>query len=328
MMGLAQVSDLQALPRDGLARRFGPALLTEIDALRGDVAEAHVWQTLPQAFEARLELMARADTTDQVVEAARILLARLVAWAGARRGRVRRLTLSMRHEPRHRQDDDTPACTRLEIAQTEPSNDLAHLGLLLRERLARLPLPAPTHELLLSCTDLAASEAPSGELFPTRASTEDGLTRLIERLQARLGSDRVGRLARHEDHRPERSTAWQPLEPGVRPPVAAEPSPVTLPGGAMTRPVWLIDPPQPLADQASSPRLDGRPLRVLAGPERIESGWWDGGLATRDYYVAQAHDGALVWIFRSRLPTLDEPGEVPPAVSGGRSEWFLHGRFA
>jgi protein ImuB len=52
----------------------------------------------------------------------------------------------------------------------------------------------------------------------------------------------------------------------------------------------------------------------LCGPERIESGWWDEALAERDYFIAQADDGALVWIYRARLPS----------AGGG---WFLQGRF-
>ncbi|WP_242481078.1 hypothetical protein [Rubrivivax gelatinosus] len=84
----------------------------------------------------------------------------------------------------------------------------------------------------------------------------------------------------------------------------------------MRRPVWLLAAPQPLAERGERPLWQGRALRVLAGPERIESGWWDGALAARDYFVAQAEDGALVWIYRARLPD-DE------AVEG----WFLQGWF-
>ena len=40
------------------------------------------------------------------------------------------------------------------------------------------------------------------------------------------------------------------------------------------------------------------PARLLSGPERIESGWWDGGDATRDYYVAGTEDGARLWVFQ------------------------------
>jgi len=62
--------------------------------------------------------------------------------------------------------------------------------------------------------------------------------------------------------------------------------------------------------------LDGQPLQLLSGPERIESGWWDAALAERDYFIAQLPGGALVWVYRARLP-------VPGATQG----WFLQGRF-
>jgi protein ImuB len=67
-------------------------------------------------------------------------------------------------------------------------------------------------------------------------------------------------------------------------------------------------------ERESHPLLDGRPLRLLCGPERIESGWWDASLVERDYFIAQAGDGALVWIYRARVPK-------------SNCGWFLHGRF-
>jgi protein ImuB len=337
-MGLSTLAELRTLPRDGLVRRFGPAVLAELDAARGEAAQAHAWLTLPDGFDSRLELFARADTADQVLYGAQLLLARLVAWARARRGRVRRLQLQMLHEPRHRHDDRTPECTTLEIALAEPSNDAVHIGVLLREHLCRLPLPAPTLELRMNCQDLAFSDAPSGELFPTRDSEHEGLLRLVERLQARLGRERVRRVHPVADHRPEHSTVLLPLEPSqtdgagtsavvaacARLPAAASPSS----GSPLTRPVWLLAQPQPLADRQSAPWFDGRPLQVLSGPERIEAGWWDGEPVVRDYFVAQAHDGSVVWIYRSRLPVdglSGSGGSTHPASAG---EWFLHGRFA
>ena len=85
------------------------------------------------------------------------------------------------------------------------------------------------------------------------------------------------------------------------------------------RPVWLLPRPEPLPERQSRPWLDGQPLQLLSGPERIEAGWWDAGLAERDYFIAQAGDGALVWIYRARLPLL----AAVPAPG-----WFLQGRFA
>ena len=61
------------------------------------------------------------------------------------------------------------------------------------------------------------------------------------------------------------------------------------------------------------PRGRGAARELLRGPERIESGWWDGADVARDYYRARAADGAELWVFRTR---------TKPAA------WFLHGLFA
>ena len=86
----------------------------------------------------------------------------------------------------------------------------------------------------------------------------------------------------------------------------------------MPRPVWLLQKPEPLPERQSRPLLEGKPLQLLSGPERIEAGWWDAGLAERDYFIAQADDGALVWIYRARLPL---------SASEEAQGWFMQGRF-
>ena len=349
-MGLHTLADLRRLPRDGLARRFGTALLADIDRARGHAPEAHAWLTLPPRFTSRLELMCRADTSAQVLAGARVLLARLVAWAGARQARIARFTLVMHHEPRHRRDSETPTDTPLLIAPAEPAADAEHLYSLLAERLGRLPLAAPALELSLQCEHLVAGAPPNGELFASHASEREGLARLVERLQARLGIEQVQRLSPVADHRPECGTCWQPADParlGAPPGGAgqadrAAPSssssasytlarsstsstsstsapPLHVQAQALaTQPLWLLPQPRPLPERAQRPLLDGQPLQLLAGPERLETGWWDAaGPAVRDYFIAQAASGALVWVYRHRLPVDDAgPG------------WFLQGLFA
>jgi protein ImuB len=180
-------------------------------------------------------------------------------------------------------------------------------------------LAAPTLELQLRCSHLVAGPAPNGELFPTRASEAEGLARLLERLRARLGDAQVQRLVPVADHRPERASRGLPAVPaaeGTALPAAA----AAAPAGHMLplhRPAWLLPEPLPLAERDTRPLLEGRPLQLVSGPERIETGWWDGAIAARDYFIAQAGDGSLVWVYRGRLP--GAPGEV---------HWFLQGRFA
>jgi protein ImuB len=53
-------------------------------------------------------------------------------------------------------------------------------------------------------------------------------------------------------------------------------------------------------------------LQLLEGPERIETGWWDGADVARDYYIARHRDGSRLWIYRERL--------APHA-------WYWHGVF-
>jgi len=314
-MGLQCLGDLRWLPRAGLARRFGEALLTDLDRARGDAPDPREALVPEPRFEARVELFERADHSEQLLHGAQLLLAQLVAWAQAQHARVGGFVLAMRHEPRHRGDTNTPAHTELALALAEASNDAQHLQLLLRERLARLPLPAPTLSLRLRCEQLQRGAPPNGELFPTAASAQQGLLRLVERLQARLGPGRVQQPVPCADHRPERGTTWQPALPPVA--TARRGTPTAAAAQRLTRPVWLLPQPLALPEQQSRPLLDGRPLQLLAGPERIEAGWWDAAHAARDYFIAQAHDGALVWVYRQRLPQLEPAGEG----------WYLHGRF-
>jgi len=204
----------------------------------------------------------------------------------------------------------------LEVALAEPSRDAAHMLVLLRERLGALQLPAPTLELALQSSDISRRPPPNAELFPTVQSEQAGLTRLIERLQARLGREQVQRLVPVADHRPERATAVQPAEPLL---LREHKGTAPIRAGSITRPLWLLPQPQALQERQSRPLLDGKLLQLLAGPERIEAGWWDGALAERDYFIAQTTDGALVWLYRGRLPL--------PAGGAGAG-WFLQGRFA
>ncbi len=312
-MGLHCLGDLAALPRAGLSRRFGAELVDELDRALGRRPDPRVWLDLPQHFESRIELHTRAESSEQILHAAAVLLARLVAWARARNGRIAACTLHMLHE---RQHQVLAPPTVLHLALAEPLLDAQHLQGLLRERLGRMELHAPTLEVRLLCTDLVAGQAPDGELFPSAASQAESLVRLLERLRARLGDEQVRCLVPVADHRPECGSLQRPAQArgGAMPEPAGPALSADLP---LHRPAWLLPEPLPLAERNALPQLQGRPLQLLSGPERIEAGWWDGQGVARDYFIALACDGSLVWIWRARLPA--QQGEV---------NWYLQGRFA
>jgi protein ImuB len=130
---------------------------------------------------------------------------------------------------------------------------------------------------------------------------------LVEHLRARLGAAAVYGIASVSEHRPE--NAWRVAEPALHAD-AAEVASLARDRDAepFRRPLWLLATPESLEQQRGRPRRQG-PLELLRGPERIESGWWDGADVARDYYVARDSRGSRLWIYRD--------------VRG----WFLHGVF-
>lgn len=317
-MGLRTLADCRRQPRGGLTRRFGPGLLAALDRAWGLAPDPLEPLAPPLRFHAQAELWARADSTDALLGGAHVLLTRLLAWAQARHARVQRFVLLLHHESRLRSGADGPAgahVSPIEIALAEPTGDARHLRAVLQERLAREPLAAPVHTMGLACDEPVLGAPPNGELFPSLAGQREGLLRLVERLQARLGADAVQRLAVQADHRPERASVLETVRGGIGMQAAA-PVP-SGPAPRLTRPAWLLAQPLPLSERQSRLWLAGHPLHLLAGPERVETGWWDGDHVCRDYFIAQQHDGALLWVYRLR-----------PAPPAGTPGWFLHGRFA
>lgn len=180
--------------------------------------------------------------------------------------------------------------------------------------------------------------------------SEQSLARLVDALSGRLGRDAVLGIRLADNPLPEQAyrtysltdhrtrKALRRLPSKQRKPVVKGRSTdhrfnrdaVFRPPGrydARRRPMKLLRKPVRLtvvSDQASHAtdadqrlpcfQVDGRVIKVnyYWGPERIETGWWDGPSVRRDYYRIETDGGNLWWVFRD--------------LRGGG--WFLHGRFA
>jgi protein ImuB len=286
-LGVSTLADLMRLPRDGVALRFGQRLLGDLDRALGRLAEPRAFFAFPEEFLAGLELPTPAIEAGAVLFAARRLLVQLEGFLAARQAGVRgfRVGLSCRGI----------SSTRIEVKLSSPGRDAAHFAALLRERLGRAALGSPVEAIRIEARDAEPFPGATAGLFRDACAAGEEWARLVERLVARLGEASVHGLAVHPDHRPER--AWKKGDPGINPgSVPQDP----FPG---PRPLWLLETPR---------RLGERDFTLLAGPERIETGWWDGAEARRDYFIARTPDASLVWVYRVRS-------------DGG---WFLHGIFA
>jgi len=303
--GAATLADVRRLPGAALARRLGLAPLQLVARAFGELADARADFIFPDRFALPLPLPAAVDNAAALLFAARRLTGALAGWLAARQAGVREFTLHLVH----RQDE-----TRLRLQFADLSADDQRFARVLRERLENFVLAAPVESLRLEATSVAPLAGRNQRLFNDADAGQDAIDALLERLGARLGTAQIYRLSVHDDHRPERATRHAALFGKI----------ASTPGDAPPRPLWRVAPPQPLTE------VDGRPyhrghLKLLAGPERIEAGWWDGGERVgeageetggdirRDYFIALGADGCWLWIYRT--------GTAP----GG---WFLHGFFA
>jgi protein ImuB len=291
-LGLRTLGELIDLPRSGFARRFGPGLLHRLDRMLGRRADPQSPFRPPERFERRLPLPAETADREALLFPAKRLLLELRGYLLGRQAGTRQLHWSFDHH-RH------PA-TRFTLGLATLSRDPRHIHLLLREHLTRISLEHPVVEIGLEVTGVAALTPRNLPLYDEPDATRaDGLE-LVELLRARLGEDAVRGVLCRSDHRPER--AWASARPGMT---------GALPPHA-PRPLWLLDEPKTLELRSGRPWLHS-PLRLESGPERIESGWWDGGDVARDYYIARDAAQARYWVFRERR---------------GACGWFLHGLFA
>ena len=297
--GVTTFGEAAALPRDGLARRFGKALVVALDHALGTAPDPRPPFVPPPCFASRLDLPAPVHDAEALGFGVQRLVQELCAWLGARGLGVTRLTLTLAHE-RHVRQRGVPA-TVVPFALGAPARAPAHVLCVLRERLARVALPAPVEAIALASDATAPLPGRSLGLLPGDAAVAVDVP-LLDRLRARLGDDAVLRVAVHAEHRPEFAVRDAALGSARG---AQAPVPDAL------RPVWLLAEPQPLAHL-----VETQPWVLRDGPERIESGWWDGRDIRRDYFVATTPAGEAAWIYRDHRYGIDD------------GEWFLHGLFA
>lgn len=349
--GVLTLGETRRLPGAELARRIGSAAVLQLGCAYGELPDPRPDFVFPDTFAIGLELPASVESAPALLFAARRLTGALAGWLTARQSGIAACTLHLQHRE---------GATPLALGFAGSTRDPQRFERVLKERLDRLQLRSPVEALHLEASEIESLPGRSDSLFDDGSAGREGMGALLERLQARLGAAQVYGLATVADHRPECATQSVAVEVDAprtsrqrskasglglntaRPELVeghvgfdklspngaggsgsrlAQSSAASSTSGA--RPCWLLPKPQAIEERRGRPHYRG-PLLLLAGPERIESGWWDAaetdttgqpcaGDLRRDYFVALSPDQRWLWIYRDL------------ATPGG---WFLHGLFA
>jgi protein ImuB len=301
-LGCRVLEDIRRLPRAGLKKRCSVDLLDSLDRAYGLSPELYEWLDVPPTFSARVELPDRVEHAEAILFSARRLVVQLCGWLSAQQLALTHASVTLEHE-RGREAIEP---TTIDLALAEPTWHEEHLVRLLKERLGRVELQAAVIAVRLSATKVQAAAPPTDTLFPDPGGSAEDHNRLLELLVARLGPENVLRPAPTSDHRPEYANRWVSVQDDAKP----EAAPSELP-----RPTWLLETPVRLMVKNHRP-FYGSSLKLVSTGERIEAGWFDGGLTARDYFVAEAADKSCYWIYRER-----------PSATSDEVRWFLHGLF-
>jgi protein ImuB len=327
-VGLKRIGDIADLPRSPLAARFGTELLRQLDRAVGREDESlnPRLPVPPYCAEQRFpEPIARED---DVLAVTQRLAARLAALLERHGEGARRIELRL-----FRTDG---AVRRVEAGTSRPLRDPPEIRALFAERLTALADewdPGFGFDLARLAVIEAEAAPPRQVGFGGNADDMAALDQLTDRLAARLGRDRVGRLVAHDSHIPELATAIVPAQARAvheengweafrrfRAASDLAPRPLRLlarPERIKVTPMEVDQPPR---------RFEWRrawhEVAFADGPERIEAAWWinEEGRA-RDYFRVEDHAGRRFWLFRAGLYRDQEWDDRPPA-------WFMHGLFA
>jgi protein ImuB len=332
-VGLKRIGQILDAPRAPLAARFGSTLLRRLDQALGREEEA-IGPRRPVAALIAERRFAEPISLEEDIAATLVSLAAALAQSLEQRGEgARAYELAL-----FRVDG---AVRRIAVGSSRPVRAPDLVLDLFREKFAGLAEEIDAgfgFDMVRLSVPVSAETAPAQVDLAGDAVGEADLGRLIDRIGARLGPERLSRIAHGDSHIPERAEVRVDISdqaaddglrsggarPGAAPQIEVWP---TESDGLIDRPLRLFARPEPVEATAAVP--DGPPLhfrwrRALyrvaraEGPERIAPEWWrDADALTRDYFRVEDSTGHRFWLFREGLY-----GRETTAP-----RWYLHGVF-
>lgn len=312
-LGIDTVGDMLALPRDGLASRFGEELLTRIHQALGQRSEVIRAARHSESLTTQWLLEPPITKWTEINKVIERLLGQLAHLLSARDAGALELTCHIECQS----GADATFDTRL----FRPTSDADHLMEIVGLRTERLLLTSPVTAIRMHVTQHAPLARRQRVLFE-RASTwqtSTGLAGLVDRLAGRLGPEAVVRCQVQPGGQAEFAYTDESLVGNLSVRKRSKPQ-TTSKLAPLDRPLRFFARPERL--ETLSFLHTGPPIRftlsgeqhIVAhhrGPERIETGWWRRQGIRRDYYRVETTQGRRFWLFRCQK----------------REAWYLQGAY-
>jgi protein ImuB len=329
--GLRRINDLLMRPRAPLTARFGPNLHARLDEVLGRARAPFSPMFEAPAFVAERRFAEGITKRDDIESTIAALAADLCGLLARHGEGARRLCVTF-----FRIDG---AVKYLEAGTSRPLRDPNSMARLFHERLETIGEDGLDTGYGFEAIRLAALQAERFDATQPswdQNENQDGFDDLIDRLGARFGLARITRRLPVDSHWPEQAACAVPV---ANAPIANTICPAaknqddknqddqaetpSLP----VRPVRLLRRPEAIDTIATIP--DGPPLQfrwrrvlhhvaAIEGPERIAPEWWTREKSSvRDYFRAEDTAGQRFWLYREGLYR-DTP----------HPRWFMHGLFA
>ncbi|MEX1032028.1 MAG: DNA polymerase Y family protein [Cellvibrionaceae bacterium] len=299
-MGFRNLGDLLALPRNELGKRFGRELLELLTAIVGDKPAVNSDFKPAQTFSTQQDFANGLRKLDELAAPLEQLLSELLRFLNQQQLYTQQLEWRFYY---FRQP-----CDKLIIHTSPANNNLASLLSLSKIKLEHYALKAPLESLALSCETFTQAAASSGELFPELSHPRNQLRdyrQLLDKLVTRLGDQQLKTIALGDEHLPEYQQRVSELTHQGIDDIAFNPE-TAASNNQRHLPLWLTQKPIPI----SPPNQTSGPLRLVYGPQRIDSYWWQ-QRCRRDYFIARHQNGSYCWVFKE----LNE------------KRWFLQGFY-
>ncbi len=312
-LGIIRFADCLALPADGFVKRFGKTCLFDLQRVIGSRPDPRLSFVPPDSYRAHTEFGFDINDATALLFPLKRLLTEMEGYLRGRGSGVSAYRVTLFHPSRLK--------TTIHIGMAKVERATDRLLSLAREHLHKTTLPDHVLAMSIEIDHTQPFQEISASWLPDPQHQPDSWYRLIDKLSARLGADNVYQLQTVDDHRPERSlklvtaAAASSHAASLNTTRASSKNKTPMFAGAL-RPTFLLATPRKLLSHEGRPTCHGA-VDIISGPERIETGWWDGQPASRDYFVGRNRHGETMWLYRNHQGN-----------QAAGADWYLQGYFA